>query len=214
MKKFEEYQGTDENVIVSEEYTHLGFFVFTQKEHVVSIQIDALIEEIPFTTFSGCKNLKNVTLPSTVKTIGEYAFEGCKKLQEIKLPPMVTKIDKSAFRSCSTLKEVAIPLTTKSIGITAFKFCKGLERAYISKTVKKIGKEAFAKCPDLTIVTTAGSVAEKYAEGEGIPVQLVSDADLETAIKNAWGVVEEDVISAPKISSATALPPCAPGYHA
>ena len=193
MKIFSEYTSAEENVIISEEYTHLEDHVFTENETIVSVQIDALIEEIGYLAFYKCTNLKRISLPSTVKVIEEGAFESCKKLEEIKLPPALTRIDKSAFRSCSTLKEIAIPLSVKSIGITAFKFCKGLKKAYIPKTVTKIGKEAFAKCPDLTIVTTAGSAAEKYTTGEGIPVQIVSAAELEDIIRVSF--IVEDLLS-------------------
>lgn len=155
--------------------------------------VKSYIEELTYLAFYKCKNLKRVSLPSTVKVIEESVFETCKKLEEMKLPPALTKIGKSAFRSCSALEEIAIPLSVKSIGITAFKFCKKLKKAYIPKTVTKIGKEAFAKCPELTIVTTAGSAAEKYATTEGIPVQIISSAELEDIIRASF--VVEDLLS-------------------
>lgn len=207
MNIFGEYTGVDENLIVSEEYTHLGNFAFTRNERILSVQIDALIEKLPYSTFLGCKKLEKVELPSTITNIEEYAFEGCKKLVEIKLPPVLTQIGKSAFRSCSALKEVAIPLATKTIGVTAFKFCKEMEKVYISKNVKKIGKEAFAKCPALTIITTAGSAAEKYAASESIPVLIISAAELEALIKKSCIEVEDVLLvqlkKAQKLTPAT-----------
>lgn len=179
----EECLENDKNVIVSEEYTRITEDAFRGNETIVSVQIDALFEEIEFGSFEDCKNLEQVNIPYTVKVIDDWAFSGCKKLKEMKLPPILSSIGDHAFKGCSALSTVAIPVSTKSIGASAFKLCKKLEFAYIHPTVKKIGKEAFAKCPNLTIVTTQGSTAEKYANKENIPVQLIAAAELEDQIK-------------------------------
>lgn len=182
---FEEYTGNDKNVVISEEYSGIDGGAFAAgRDIIVSIQIDALFETIEYGTFQSCKKLENINIPYTVKEIGHYAFSGCKKLKELKLPPTLNTIGDSAFRSCSAIREVAIPISTKSIGSSAFKFCKQLETAYIPKTVKKIGKDAFSNCPELTIVTSNGSFAEKFANKENISVRLITDAELTAKIKD------------------------------
>lgn len=175
--------GDDKDVVVSEEYTSITDDAFAGNDCVVSVRIDTLFEELEYGSFKSCKNLEQINIPHTVKEISHWVFSGCKKLKEIKLPIMLSSIGDSAFRSCGTLSEIAIPASTKSIGASAFKLCKKLETAYIPPSVKKIGKEAFANCPNLTIVTTKGSSAEKYAEKENIPVRLITAAELEDQIK-------------------------------
>lgn len=179
----QECLGPDKNVVVSEEYTCITDDAFAGNGSIVSIQIDAFLEEIEYGSFRSCKNLEQINIPQTVKVISHWAFSGCKKLKEIKLPAMLGSIGDSSFRSCDALSEIAIPVSTKSIGASAFKFCKKLEAIYIPPSVKKIGKEAFANCPNLVIVTTKGSPAEKYAEKENIPVRLITATELEDQIK-------------------------------
>ena len=174
----EECIENEKHVIVAEEYSNITDDAFAGNESIVSVQIDTLFETIEYGSFKSCKNLEQINIPYTVKKIDHWAFSGCKKLKEIKLPPVLSFIGDSAFRSCSVLSQVAIPGSTKSIGESTFKLCKKLEEAYIPASVQKIGKGAFSDCPALTIVTTQGSAAEKYANKENIPVRLIEEAEL------------------------------------
>lgn len=55
----------------------------------------------------------------------------------------------------------------------SFGLCKNLTTVVIPASVTYIDKNAFKTCPKLTIVTPAGSYAEKYAQKNLIPCNTV-----------------------------------------
>ena len=69
------------------------------------------VEEIPFYTFRGCKNLETVIMSDTVRWIewGAFfwcysAFYYCEALVSIFIPPSCREIDREAFLNCEKLK--------------------------------------------------------------------------------------------------------------
>lgn len=104
--------------------------------------------QITVTGYSGTAT--NAIIPSEidgkpVTSIGESAFKGS-AIISLNLPSSVTSIDWFAFLDCTKLQRITIP-----------------------SSVISIGYEAFKNCPSsLTIVCSAGSYAEGFAQSWGI----------------------------------------------
>ena len=67
------------------------------------------------------------------------------------------------------LRTVEIAEGCTHLGYRAFGNCKALEKITIPATVRQIGGECFLNCEKLTIHGKAGSYAQQYARGHGIP---------------------------------------------
>ena len=79
------------------------------------------------------------------------------------------RLDTPAFSTCANLRTVEIAEGCTHLGYRAFGNCKALEKITIPATVRQIGGECFLNCEKLTIHGKAGSYAQQYARGHGIP---------------------------------------------
>jgi len=96
--------------------------------------------------FKNCDFLTGIIIPDSVLAIGEYAFYNCSSLDYIKIPDGVTSIQAHAFFNCASLSNIDIP-----------------------KSVKVMEDDIFAGCSDQLVISgEKGSMAQKYAEEEGI----------------------------------------------
>lgn len=141
---------------------------------VADVEIPACVEELPVTgiersVFSGSKYTESVTFPDTLTNIRYCAFYKANKLKTVSTPPSVRIIDNSAFSTCANLRTVEIAEGCTHLGYRAFGNCKALEKITIPATVRQIGGECFLNCEKLTIHGKAGSYAQQYAKGHGIP---------------------------------------------
>lgn len=141
---------------------------------VANVEIPACVEELPVTgiersVFSGSKYTESVTFPDTLTNIRYCAFYKTSKLENVKTPLSLRIIDNSAFSTCANLRTVEIAEGCTHLGYRAFGNCKALEKITIPATVRQIGGECFLNCEKLTIHGKAGSYAQQYARGHGIP---------------------------------------------
>lgn len=141
---------------------------------VANVEIPACVEELPVmgierSVFSGSKYTESVTFPDTLTNIRYCAFYKTNKLKTVSTPPSVRIIDNSAFSTCANLRTVEIAEGCTHLGYRAFGNCKALEKITIPATVRQIGGECFLNCEKLTIHGKAGSYAQQYAKGHGIP---------------------------------------------
>ena len=101
--------------------------------------------------------------------LSDGLFENCDSLESLDFLYGVTKISRTLFAGCDGLKSITIPTSVTNIGISAFNDCENLESVTIHSGVTFIDRTAFVGSDNVVIRGTAGSYAETYANGVGIP---------------------------------------------
>lgn len=125
-----------------------------------SVTIEAKIEELPNSMFSGCSNLKTVSLPATLKKIGINAFRTCTSLTSITIPDGVTEIGDAAFFWCTSLKTINLGENIEKIGNSAFYLCNSLTGIELGDKLKELGSDCFYSCSSLKSVKIPDTVNE------------------------------------------------------
>ena len=126
--------------------------------------------------FGGNTHITYVKLPVGVTSIAAESFRGCTALKSVYLPSTVTSIEKGAFRDCTAMTQIAVPKSVTSIGDNAFRGDTKLQTLYFKagNGLASIGVDAFPdtdEAKELVIVAEKGSMAEAYAEENGIPFE-------------------------------------------
>lgn len=118
-------------------------------------------------------DLSDFVLPETVNTINAYAFYNHSELKSIKLNDGIKKLYNATFYGCKGLTELRIPSSVLSIDSLLVNE-SGIKKIYITNGTKTIDKMAFYEMEDkLTIVTTKGSAAAKFAEENKFKTEIV-----------------------------------------
>lgn len=112
--------------------------------------------------------ITTVSVPASIVRIDDYVFSGCQNLTGFELPPTLKTIPKRMFYSCPSLETVVIPDTVTEIGDYAFSYCANLKNITIPATVTKLGEGVLYSSPNVSVITPAGSAAEKYVKNYGI----------------------------------------------
>ncbi|SDB48342.1 Cohesin domain-containing protein [Ruminococcaceae bacterium FB2012] len=135
-----------------------------------SLDLPNGLENIGYSAFSGCTNLKEITIPESVKQsedtitivtnamygitkevcLSDAWFTNCTSLEKVTLPSGFTFIGDECFRGCNSLEEFVIPEGITKIGKSAFANCFffenggiGLKKVVFPSTLKEIGDCAF-----------------------------------------------------------------------
>ena len=143
--------------------------VFYGCTSLTSVQLSNMLTTLASSFFSHCDSLETITLPNSLKSIGSYAFSSCIKLKDISIPTSVAEIHKGAFENCDSLEIVTLPGGIVDIGDIAFANCDRLQSITIPASVTSIDRSAFNDSTNVTIRGTAGTYAERFANGVGIP---------------------------------------------
>lgn len=118
-------------------------------------------------------DLSNYVLPETVVEINSFAFYNQKELTSINLNKGIKTIPQGAFINCKKLREVTLPDTVVSIGTAAFTG-SAVTNVKIPASVKSINKDAFFNMEEqITITTTKGSDAERFAKRNEMKLEIV-----------------------------------------
>ena len=186
-------------IVIPQNITRIGESCFYGSD-VRDVYMFDSVEYIDEQAFDGCSELRNIRLSSSIDRIYANTFRSCEKLARIYIPSGVTQIDDNAFQSCSSLKEVSIPDSVDTIGNDVFAFCSKLKVIRLSQAITRlpdiglgylcspdiikiwsstvsIEEHVFYRTPNITIVTTAGSVAEAYAKKMNLKVQITSTVE-------------------------------------
>lgn len=132
--------------------------------------------------FGSCRKLTSIDLE--VSTIADSAFSDCIYLTTANVT--TNSIDRNAFMNCVSLIKLAFPevngydLVTIEDG--AFLNCTLLKEVIVPASVETIGSEALGypngkADPMFLIVGEKGSVAETYADDNGLAFTLTSEYD-------------------------------------
>lgn len=145
------YNGTDEIIVIPEEIdgqpvVKINKGAFTNNTSIKAVKIADSVKEIDEMAIGGCSNLEIVVCGKELETIGRAAFQLCDSLMEIELNDGIKYIKELAFSGCDKLKTIYIPDSVEEIDSIAF----------------------FSMNEDFTILGKSGSVAETYAQSEGI----------------------------------------------
>lgn len=88
------------------------------------------------------------------------------------LPADLTVIEERAFANIDAMV-VEIPDGCKTIGKEAFLNCRNLVQLHVPASVTDIAFDAFDGCEKLTIYTTEGSTAYRFAKAMGIAYEII-----------------------------------------
>lgn len=157
------------SITIPDSVTETGSGVLYGCSGLTSVQLSNKLTALSSSFFSYCDSLERITLPNSLKSIGSWAFSSCKKLNDISIPASVTEINIYAFYNCDSLESVTLPSGVTSIEESAFGDCDKLQSVTIPASVTTIDRAAFDGSSNVVIRGTAGTYAERFANGVGIP---------------------------------------------
>jgi len=167
--------------------------VFSGCNMLTTVNIGTKVHRIPDYAFYGLSSLTSILLPDGLISIGERAFQNCSNLTTLTFGDTVKDIAKWALFNTGwynaqpdgpvyagkvfyKLKgnnsvSMAITIEEGTIGIAggAFENCDGLTSVVIPNSVMYIGNIVFIGCNNVTIYGIPGSIAQTYANDNGIP---------------------------------------------
>ncbi|MDD6547111.1 MAG: leucine-rich repeat domain-containing protein [Pseudomonadota bacterium] len=144
---------------------------FVSNKSITGVVFSEGLQSIGNAAFPGTKLTGTITLPTSLKTVGYSAFQHTDVTSVNILSDC--SVDCYAFED-TEIEYVYIREGAKvTLADESFGFCNNLTTVVIPASVTNIDKDAFMTCPKLTIVTPAGSYAEKYAQKNFIPCNTV-----------------------------------------
>ncbi len=165
-----QYTGFDKNVVIPSSVTEINEYAFQNVTTLETVTIPNSVTYIGDYAFSECEKLKSISIPSSVTEIGESAFYDCDSLKSVTLSKGIKCLESYIFSSCDMLENIVIPDSVTSIKSYAFSDCSNLESITIPSSVASIARNAFVDGSEIFVIRgVAGSYAEKYANGVGIP---------------------------------------------
>ncbi|MDO4549799.1 MAG: SUMF1/EgtB/PvdO family nonheme iron enzyme [Planctomycetia bacterium] len=178
------YLGSDSEVKIPEMIENLpvkaiNASTFRGCDTLTSVTIPDSVTYIESGVFGHCRNLEKIQFASDNHHYAVHdgvlfskdgkALLACPQMKSgtYVIPDGVTTIEGRAF-SRSHLEEIFIPEGVTTIMARAFYGCSALHTVTVPESVVVIEDKVFDGCPKLIIHGMNGSVAEKYAEKNGI----------------------------------------------
>lgn len=158
-----------ESISIPSSVTYIGFRAFYECTGLKSIVIPDNVTKMDSLVMAGCTSLTSVQLSNSLTDLPSETFSDCSSLEAITLPNGIISIEGYAFYRCNKLKDITLPNNLVDIGEKAFAGCNSLESITIPASVSIIDRAAFDDCDNVVIRGMAGSYAERFAEGVGIP---------------------------------------------
>ena len=100
------YNGTAENVSVSNQVKRIEAEAFAGNDHVRSVTLGDEVEVIGARAFSECDNLESVTVPDSVETIENAAFSSCPSLKRVSVGKGLKTLGNGVFAGDYSLSSV------------------------------------------------------------------------------------------------------------
>lgn len=190
-----------DGVVLPDSLRSLGGNCFSSCTALKSIIIPKRCKDIGDGVFSYCENLETVLIKSRTKWITGRLFWGCTKLAKVTIPETIRFVRGSAFGCCDSLEKVhfndecrevggcfwendllstvIFGRKTVKLGYELFGGCKHITTLVIPESVTEINDGFFSRYygekTGITVVTTKGSYAEKWAESNNMNVEYNID---------------------------------------
>lgn len=100
------YNGTAENVSLSNQVTKIEAEAFAGNDHVRSVTLGNAVEVIGARAFSDCVNLESITIPDSVTVIENAAFSGCPSLRKVSVGKGLENLGNGVFAGDYSLSSV------------------------------------------------------------------------------------------------------------
>lgn len=100
------YNGTAEDVSVSDQVKKIEAEAFAGNDAVRRITVGGAVEVIGARAFSECRNLQSVTVPDSVEIIENAAFSGCPSLRSVSVGKGLRSLGNGAFAGDYSLSSV------------------------------------------------------------------------------------------------------------
>ena len=139
--KLIKYTGAGGDVVIPENVTIIGEYVFNENNTIDTVSFAGNIQEIENCAFRLC-SLKQINLPESLKYIGEQAFIKCESLEEITIPGNVEYIGPYAFQE-SGISSLTVCEGVETIGSKAFTSCPSLNKIELPDTLHTVEDHAF-----------------------------------------------------------------------
>lgn len=101
------YNGTAENVSLSNQVKRIEAEAFAGNDHVRSVTLGDGVEVIGARAFSDCANLESVTIPDNVEIIENAAFSECPSLKSVSVGAGLKSLGNGVFAGDYSLSSVA-----------------------------------------------------------------------------------------------------------
>lgn len=157
-------------IIIPDGVKYIENWAFAKCYGAEKIIIGEGVEYIGDHAFLKCKKAKEIFIPGTCKTVETSAFYQCTGIEKLTLETGVETLMKGAFEECSSIKEVIIPETVKTMEPYVFYNCDSLNLCTFEGSPEIMEKDIFTGADNITVKTSVGSSAEKYAADNNIPV--------------------------------------------
>ncbi len=215
-----EYCTSLEAITIPKLVNNVDRLAFQGCSNLKKVVFDNSPTKISDSAFRDCTKLSSIDLGDNITTIGGEAFRNCSALTSIEFPSSLTAMgDKSAwqgvfynctnletvifndspvviteytFRNCHKLKNVSLGTKIKEIEYASFWNCNELKTITIPKSVTVMGNAFIDNTKLQTIYGYSGTVAQKYANNNGIKFVALDDGYIGTNKTNTKVIMERN----------------------
>ncbi len=145
------YESSSEftSLVISEGVEQIGYSSFYGCKNMRSLVLPKSLRSLSDGAFYGCSSLTEVTLPPYLESMGEYIFERCTGLRKVEISEGIMELPRSIFCGCESLSEVVFPVSLVTIDPLAFKDCVSLTEVVLPNGLLDLGGCAFEMCTSL-----------------------------------------------------------------
>ncbi len=184
------YQMAASSYSLPEGLTLIGKYAFSFNNKMTSIVIPYGVKTIMLNAFASNYYLKDLVLPESLTFIGTKAFYNCIALDHVMLPASLKTLGTYAFNKCASLTDIRFQSSTQftDIGNYAFMACSNLKTITVPLN-STMGIRAFGysdstnKYSDVLMKVFENSDGYNYAQGNGIPFELIDVIPMECGVK-------------------------------
>ncbi len=137
------------SLVISEGVEEIGYSSFYGCKNMRSVVLPKSLRSISDGAFYGCSSLEELTLPPYLESMGEYVFERCTGLSKVVISDGIMELPRSVFCGCESLTEVSFPISLVTIEPLAFKDCVSLTEVVLPSGLLDLGGCAFEMCTSL-----------------------------------------------------------------